>query len=147
MGLRRTVRGAAVVLGILPIVAGSSVTDSHGVVAPFKDVKLAADADVKCLKAAVEAGDPDKGPSTLLLTAAPGCVVKPHLHTAAEQLIVVRGEVMTGMDGMKEAVLGAGGFAAMPGKVVHWFTCQAKAPCTMFVMFDAKYDIVWVKRS
>ncbi len=148
MESHRIARKAAIAfaLGVLSVAAGGAALDSHGVVAPFPSVKLADDGDVKCLKGAVETGDPDKGPSTLILTASPGCVVAPHFHTAGEQLLVARGEVMTGMDGMKPAVLGAGGFAAMPGRVVHWFTCRSKTPCTMFVIFDAKYDIVWVKR-
>ena len=49
------------------------------------------------------------------------------------------------MDGMPEKILGLAGFARMPGKVMHWFTCQSKEPCLMFVTFDRTYDIVWAK--
>jgi quercetin dioxygenase-like cupin family protein len=58
--------------------------------------------------------------------------------------MVVRGEVLTGMDGMSEKTLGPGGFAIMPSKAVHWFTCAGKTECLMFVTFDRRYDIVWV---
>jgi quercetin dioxygenase-like cupin family protein len=118
-----------------------------GVVKPLADVKFDQDDDVKCLHGVLENGNPDVGPSTFLLKAAAGCVVKPHYHTAEEQLIVVKGDVSTGMHGMKDTVVGAGGFAMMPGKMTHWFTCtsESKDGCLMFVTFDQKYDIVWIK--
>lgn len=123
----------------------SSQEPHHGIVRPLSDVKFAPDDDVKCLDSTLESGDPDKGPSTFLLRAAPGCKVPLHYHTAEEQLIVVRGDVETGMNGVTARVLQAGGFAMMPGKEKHWFTCQSKDGCLMFVAFDRAYDIFWVK--
>jgi quercetin dioxygenase-like cupin family protein len=117
----------------------------HGVVTPLASAKLASDGQPACLKSALENGNPDAGPSTFLLEAAPGCVVPAHSHTAEEQLIIVRGDVLTGMDGMSDQTLGPGGFALMPGKAMHWFTCQSKSPCLMFVTFDRTYDITWAK--
>jgi len=49
------------------------------------------------------------------------------------------------MDGMPETTMGPGGFAMMPSKAMHWFTCKSKDTCLMFVTFDRKYDIVWAK--
>jgi quercetin dioxygenase-like cupin family protein len=117
----------------------------HGVVIPLASANLVADGKPDCLKVARENGDPDTGASTFLLKASPGCVVPPHYHTAEEQLIVVQGDVLTGMDGMAEATLGPGGFAMMPSKAMHWFTCQSKGTCLMFVTFDRTYDIVWAQ--
>jgi quercetin dioxygenase-like cupin family protein len=74
-------------------------------------------------------------------------VVPAHYHTAEEQLMVVQGDVLTGMDGMAEATLGPGGFAMMPSKAMHWFTCKSKNTCLMFVTFDRTYDIVWAKQA
>jgi quercetin dioxygenase-like cupin family protein len=79
------------------------------------------------------------------MKAAPNCVVPPHYHTAGEQLIIVKGNVSTGMQATPETLLGPGGFAMMPSKQIHWFTCTAKEECLMFVTFDGPYDIVWVK--
>jgi quercetin dioxygenase-like cupin family protein len=126
-------------------VATKDADVKHGIVRRFADVKFAADDDVKCLNGVVESGDPATGPSTFILKASPGCVVAPHYHTAEEQLIVVRGDVLTGMHSMKDTILEPGGFALMPGKVTHWFTCMSKEGCLMFVSFDRIYDIVWVK--
>jgi quercetin dioxygenase-like cupin family protein len=122
-----------------------SQAQHHGVIRPLSDVNFAPDDDVKCLDSTLENGDPAKGASTFILRAAPNCMVPLHYHTAEEQLIVVRGDVETGMDGVSPRVLQAGGFAMMPGKEKHWFTCQSKAGCLMFVTFDRSYDIFWVK--
>jgi hypothetical protein len=46
---------------------------------------------------------------------------------------------------MSEHTLAPGGFAMMPGKAMHWFTCQSKSPCLMFITFDRTYDITWAK--
>ena len=117
----------------------------HGVVIPLESAKLTSDGQPACLKTALENGDPKTGPSTFIGEAAPGCVVAAHYHTAEEQLLVVRGDVVTGMDGMPEETLGPGGFAMMPSKAMHWFRCRSKFPCLMFITFDRKYDIVWAK--
>ena len=124
---------------------GQGQTAAHGVVTPLASASLVFDGEPACLKVARENGDPDIGASTFLLEAPSGCVVPAHYHTAEEQLMVVRGDLLTGMDGMAEATLGPGGFAMMPGKAMHWFTCKSKDTCLMFVTFDRTYDIVWAK--
>src|SRR5207249_2729259 len=78
---------------------GQGQTSPHGVVTPLASANLVFDGEPACLKVARENGDPDKGPSTFLLEAPSGCVVPPHYHTAEEQWIVVRGDVLTGMEG------------------------------------------------
>jgi quercetin dioxygenase-like cupin family protein len=120
-------------------------TAAHGVVTPLASANLVFDGEPACLKVARENGDPDIGASTFLLEAPSGCVVPAHYHTAEEQLMVVRGDVLTGMDGMPETTMGPGGFAMMPSKAMHWFTCKSKDTCLMFVTFDRKYDIVWAQ--
>jgi hypothetical protein len=54
-------------------------------VKPLQSIEFVQDTDVKCLSVAIEAGEPDKGPSTLILKALFGCVVPWHSHTAVEQ--------------------------------------------------------------
>jgi quercetin dioxygenase-like cupin family protein len=120
-------------------------TEKHGVARTISEVKLEQDDDVKCLLSAVEAGNPATGPSTIILKAPPNCLVPWHYHTAEEQLIVTEGSVRTEMDGMPAHSLGPGGFATMPSKAKHQFSCQSKTACVMFVTFDRTYDIFWVK--
>jgi quercetin dioxygenase-like cupin family protein len=135
------------ILALLPFAALAAASGApaaqHGIT-PLKDAVFVQDGDVKCLKSALENGDPDTGPSTFLLQAPAGCRVAAHYHTAEEQLIVIRGRVSTGMKGMRGAILNAGGFAVMPAKAVHWFSCDGKEACLMAVTFNQKYDIVWV---
>ena len=139
---------APLVILLVAVVASSEgQTPSHGLVIPLASAKLVFDGEPACLKVARENGDPDRGASTFLLEAPPGCVVPAHYHTAEEQLMVVRGDLLTGMDGMAEATLGPGGFAMMPSKAMHWFTCKSKDACLMFVTFDRMYDIVWEKQT
>jgi len=139
--------------GVIGIVLGVAALacaqiPKKGIVRTFAEVKFPKDDEKpKCLQFFLENGDMEKGPSTAIMKAAPGCVVAPHYHTAEEQLIIVRGEVSTGMEGMADTVLGAGGFAMMPSKAVHWFSCTAKEECVMFVTFDRAYDIVWIKNK
>jgi quercetin dioxygenase-like cupin family protein len=116
-----------------------------GVVRQLSDVKFPPGDGPDCLQFFLETGDLKTGPSTAIMKAAPKCVIPPHYHTAEEQLIIVKGDVSTGMQGMQDSVLGPGGFAMMPSKHPHWFTCTAKEECIMFVTFDRAYDIVWLK--
>jgi quercetin dioxygenase-like cupin family protein len=131
----------------LGAIAGSGQAPSEGTVRPLAAAKFAPGDDIRCLYDLLENGDPATGPSTFLLKAPPKCAVPPHFHTAEEQLIVVSGEVSTGMEGMSDTILGSGGFAMMPGKKPHWFSCVSKIECLMFVTFDRTYDITWVKQK
>ncbi|HEV8039412.1 MAG TPA: cupin domain-containing protein [Bryobacteraceae bacterium] len=130
-------------IGLLLVAMG--LAHAQGVVKPLSDVKFQPDEDVKCLSSAVETGDPSKGPSTIVLRAPQGCLIPWHYHTAEEQLIVIQGKVPTEMEGMPKQVLESGGFAMMPGKMKHRFSCQSKVGCILFVTFDRAYDIFWVK--
>ena len=118
-----------------------------GIVRQLSEVKFPPGEDPDCLQFFLEKGDLKTGPSTAIMKAAPKCAVPPHYHTAEEQLIVVKGQVSTGMQGMPDTVLYPGGFAMMPSKRPHWFTCTAKEECLMFVTFAGPYDIVWLKAN
>ena len=125
----------------------SAQAPNSGITRTLSEVKFPAGEGPDCLQFFLENGDMKTGPSTAIMKAKPGCVIAPHYHTAEEQLIIVKGDVSTGMEGMKDTVLGPGGFAMMPSKAVHWFTCTKKEECLMFVTFDRAYDIVWVNKK
>jgi quercetin dioxygenase-like cupin family protein len=116
-----------------------------GALTPLASVKFLQDSDVKCLRSALETGDPATGRSTFILKAPPGCVVPWHFHTAEEQLVIISGTVLAEMTGHPATRLDAGGFAVMGGRMAHQFTCLGKSPCVMFVVFDRAYDIFWGK--
>jgi len=134
-------------LAVALFVGGSASGQSmdKGGARPLAQVKFAQDDDVKCLASGLENGNPSTGPSTFILKAPPNCIVPWHYHTAGEQLIVTQGDVKTEMDGMAAVSLAPGGFAMMPGRAKHQFSCQSKSPCVLFVTFDRAYDIFWVK--
>jgi len=117
-----------------------------GTANPFASLRLAQDADVACLQSALETGNSQAGPSTWILKAPAGCVVPWHWHTAQEQLLVVAGDLMAEMTDHPPTLLQAGGFAMMPGRMAHQFTCRGAQACVMFVTFDGAYDIKWGKK-
>jgi quercetin dioxygenase-like cupin family protein len=144
LGLKAVLPFAAMgIAADVSLAASASVAMSH-LITPLEKARFGQDDDVKCLMTALENGNPDTGPSTFLLKAPAGCRVAPHYHTAEEQLIVIRGKVLTEMKGMRSVELTAGGVAVMPAKAVHWFSCTGKDACLMVVTFNQKYDIVWV---
>src|ERR1700722_10748536 len=127
-----------------PVEPAAAAPAAHHGITPLKDAAFAQDEDVKCLQSALETGNPDTGPSTFMLKAPAGCRVPAHFHSAEEQLIVIRGTVATGMKGTPTVTLTAGGFAVMPGKTIHWFSCEGKEPCLMVVSFNRNDGVGWV---
>ena len=60
--------------------------------------------------------------------------------------MIVTGSAKVEMkDTGKTAVLGPGGYAMMPSKHVHQFTCSSA--CSAFVSSDAAFDIHYVDAS
>lgn len=97
----------------------------------------------KCITLAVESGDPSKGASVILFKATAGCLVPWHWHTPTENVMMVAGSAKLEMkDGGKTAVLGPGGYAMLPGKHVHQFTCTSA--CTAFLSSNAAFDVHYV---
>ena len=95
-----------------------------------------------CMTQAVQSGDPSKGPSVILFKGAKNCTIPWHWHTPTEQVMLVAGTARLEMKDGASQVIGAGGFAQMPSKHVHQFTC-VKA-CTGFVAGDGAFDIHYV---
>lgn len=146
--LRRTLLTGGFVAFLLSVTVTMAAQGARqGIVSPISKIKWEQDSDLKCLTSALENGDPATGASTFILKATQDCVVPWHYHTAEEQLLVVRGDILTEMERMDATVLDAGGFAVMPGKVKHQFLCQSKGGCVMFVTFDRAYDISWVNQK
>jgi hypothetical protein len=94
------------------LISGTALAEdaAKGTIRPLSSVRFSPDQDVKCLSSALETGDPTTGPSTLILKASPGCVVRWHFHTAEEQLIIISGNVLAEMTDHQPTRLGPGGF-------------------------------------
>ena len=143
-----TLLGRSVAAAILLISTTNSFhseVSTSGATKPLSTINFEQDSDVKCLLYAVEAGNPDTGPSTHILKFPKGCAYPWHYHTAEEQLMVVQGAVSVQMDKNAAVSLDPGGFAVMTGKEPHRFSCVSEHECLAFVHFDRAYDIFWIK--
>ena len=115
-----------------------------GVLRRMAENKFATMAGIpECATLAVASGDPSKSSSVILLKGTAGCLIPWHWHTANEHVMVAGGSAKVQMkDNGSSAVLGAGGYAMMPSKHVHQFTCVSA--CTVFVASDVPFDIHYV---
>jgi quercetin dioxygenase-like cupin family protein len=114
--------------------------EEMGVLRKLSENKLAPMAGLpSCVAMAVESGNPAKGPSVIVFKGSAGCVIPWHWHTPAEHVMIVSGSAKVEMKGGSNATLGPGGYAMMPGKHQHQFTCTSA--CTAFVSSDAAFDI------
>ena len=121
-----------------------TLADDTGVVRKMSENKFAPLPGLPaCATLAVESGDPSKGPSVILLRGPAGCTIPWHWHTPTEQVMIVSGSGRVEMkDTGQNSVLGPGGYAMMPSKHVHQFTCTSA--CVAFVSSDAAFDIHYV---
>lgn len=99
----------------------------------------------ECVQVAVERGDPSKGPSVLLLKLEPGCTIPWHWHTAAENLIIVKGTGTMQMKDGQPAAAGVGDFVYLPGKMVHTF--RSKTAVLLYDLPDGAFDIHYVDKA
>jgi len=95
-----------------------------------------------CIAMAVESGDPSKGPSVIVFKGTAGCLIPWHMHTPTEHVMIVSGSAKVEMKGGGSAILGPGGYAMMPSKHVHQFTCASA--CSAFINSDRAFDIHYV---
>jgi quercetin dioxygenase-like cupin family protein len=79
----------------------------------------------------------------ILIKGKAGCVVPWHWHTPTEHVMIVSGSAKVEMkDNGSSALLGPGGYAMMPSKHVHQFTCSSA--CSAFIHSDGAFDIHYV---
>ena len=119
-------------------------SEDTGVIRKLSENKLAPMAGLpSCINMAVESGDPAKGPSVIVFKGAAGCLIPWHWHTPTEHVMIVSGSAKVEMkDGSRSVTLGPGGYAMLPGKHQHQFTCTSA--CAAFVNSDGAFDIHYV---
>ena len=117
--------------------------EDMGVLRKLSENKLAPMAGLpSCITMAVESGDPSKGSSVIVFKGTAGCTIPWHWHTPTEHVMIVSGSVKVEMKSGSSAILGPGGYAMMPSKHVHQFTCASA--CSAFVSSDGAFDIHYV---
>jgi quercetin dioxygenase-like cupin family protein len=100
--------------------------------------------NLPCLTMAPEHGDPGKGAFTMMLKFTSGCTVPMHWHSSGEQFMMVSGSGKMTADG-KSVNVERGGFAYIPAKHQHAFTCVTA--CTAFLSGDAAFDMHFVDKN
>jgi quercetin dioxygenase-like cupin family protein len=91
---------------------------------------------------AVLQGDPAK-PNVDVFLKVPGKASLPrHLHTSAERMVLVAGELHVTYDGQDRAVMKPGTYAYGPAKLPHKAVCASEAACVLFIAFESPLDAV-----
>ena len=89
-------------------------------------------------------GDPAKQPSSFMVRMTGDCLVPWHWHHATEEVVLIKGKAVAQMKGGQPVTLASGAYTQLPANHVHRFRCESKAPCYMYVVADAPFDINYV---
>ena len=120
-----------------------------GVIRKMADSKFAPQAGLpSCVTVAPHNGDPAIGAFVILFKAKSGCAVPWHWHSGTENVMMVAGSAKIETKSSEKSsglALGPGGYALLPPKHVHQFTCSSA--CTAFVTSDWAFDIHYVDAS
>jgi len=86
-------------------------------------------------------GDAFKGAYSAFAKIPAGQVHPLHTHTSDAISVVVSGTFTVTPEGGAERKLGPGSYFMIPGGVKHASSCAAGAPCVLFQMGPAKFDV------
>ncbi len=141
--MKRLLIAACVLLVLVAVAAAQDDAKLLGAselkFAPFPNVPT-------CIKGTVLHGDPNSEQgSTLEAKGTAGCKIPWHWHSGDEQVGVVSGSAKLEMKDAGAKSLTAGGYAFLPAKHPHQFTCVTA--CTIFVGVSGKFDIHYVDAS
>ncbi len=94
---------------------------------------------------AVLHGDPAKDNVDVFFKVPAKSTIPLHLHTSAERMVLVAGELHVTYDGQQKAVLKPGTYAYGPAKRPHKGFCASSVPCVLFIAFESPLDAVAVE--
>lgn len=89
---------------------------------------------------AVLQGDPSKPNADVFLRVPANYEIPAHLHTSAERMVLVTGELQVTYKGQPSATLAVGSYAYGPPKLAHKASCVSAEPCTLFIAFEEAVD-------
>lgn len=89
---------------------------------------------------AVLNGDPAKPNADVFLRVDGGMVLPTHMHTSAERMVLVEGELKVRYKGAPEAIWLPGTYAFGPAGLAHRASCISDSPCTLFIAFEGPVD-------
>ena len=96
---------------------------------------------------AVLHGDPAKDNVDVFLKVPSKSTIPLHLHTSAERMVLVAGELHVTYEGQKKAVLRPGTYAYGPAKRPHNGYCASAVPCVLFIAFESPLDAVPIEAT
>jgi len=128
-------------LGGLTVAHSGNV--EHGSVENLDEMKFVpVSAMPPCSSSSLRSGDPATGPSIVVAKVATDCTIPWHWHTPNEHLMMVTGTAHIDMKTGGSLTLREGGFARMPSRHVHRFTCLSE--CVLYVASDGAFDLHYV---
>ncbi len=89
---------------------------------------------------AVLHGDPSRPNSDVFLRVGAGYAIANHIHTSAERMILVSGQLQVQYKGSAPSMLTPGQYAYGPAKAPHGGKCVSSTPCTLFIAFEGPVD-------
>ena len=93
----------------------------------------------KGCEAALAWGDWEKGTSGFWVRAPKGHKFVRHAHPTPERILMVRGQIVGGVDGGKEIRVAPGTYWGLDANVVHWARCEDA--CLMYITYDSPYGL------
>lgn len=100
-----------------------------------------------CMTVAVERGDPNSGPSSVLVKMKPSCDSRTHWHTADASVLVVSGSIQLEMKDERTASMLRGDYVFLPSHHIHREKCSGSASCTFFAELYSPFDVHYVDKA
>ena len=131
---------------LLALASPFALAAEPALVFTFKDSQLkwgaCPDFIPKGCEIAVLHGDPAKANADIFFKVPANFTDPGHWHTSAERMVLVSGELHVTYEGQPTTVLKPGMYAYGPAKLAHKAVCGARAPCVLFIAFEAPVDAV-----
>jgi quercetin dioxygenase-like cupin family protein len=101
----------------------------------------------KCIAAALDRGNPRKGPSVVFARLKPGCIVPWHWHPFNETLMTVGGTIESQVKGGATYRARRGDFLFLPARHAHRAICMGPDPCFSFLNSEGPTNPHWIDKS
>lgn len=85
-------------------------------------------------------GDPSKPNVDVFFKVPSGMTIPNHVHTSAERMVLVSGELDVRYEGQAPMTMKTGTYAYGPAGKAHQATCAKGPACVLFIAFEAPLD-------
>ncbi len=91
---------------------------------------------------AVLQGNPEERNADIFFKLQGGTTAPHHLHTSAERMVLISGELHIDYDGQDPVFMRPGTYAYGPAKLPHIASCVSDEPCILFIAFEEPIDAI-----